>query len=147
MNVITTFKEKKVQKQLSYERKMLREISLEDLKNNINHNFGSYLRSKTLFVSSIEEGCMDIAIEAFLLGARYSRFGYYGESVESVKQRSYYDEKYLIDNLYDFITYWTHAGDYDMVSEGLYYTCEHYVGTWWNEGFIKGEKRYRLKLH
>lgn len=147
MNVITTFKEKKIEKQLTYERKMLREISLEGLKNKINSSFGSYLRSKTLFVSSIEEGCMDVAIEAFLLGAKFSRFGYYGEQVESVKQRCYYDEKYLIDSLYDFITYWTHAGDNEFVSEALYYTCEEYVGSWWEEGFTKGQKRYRLRLH
>ncbi len=145
MNVITTFKEKKREKQINYERKMLREISLEKLKESINHNFGTYLRIKTPFVKAIEEGCMDIAIEAYLLGARYSKFGYYGESIESVKTRSYYDEKYLVDTIFEFITYWTNAED--RVSESLYYTCEHYVDQWWQEGFSKGEKRYRLKLH
>ena len=32
--------------------------------------------------SGIEEACYDVAIEAFLLGAKMSRFGYYGEDVE-----------------------------------------------------------------
>lgn len=147
MNVITTFKEKRREKQIKYERKMLRELSLEGLKKNAIETFSDYFRSGSMLGSAIEEGCLDVAIEAYLLGAKYSRFGYYGESVDSVKQRCYQYEKNLIDALYDFIGYWGQIGDNDVVNESLYYACEHFVDTWWTEGFMKGEKRYRLKLH
>ncbi|MFT4415763.1 YbaK family protein [Fredinandcohnia humi] len=147
MNVITTFKEKRKEKQITYERKMLRELSLEGLKKNVSETFGSYFRMGTMLGSAIEEGCLDVAIEAYLLGAKYSRFGYYGESVDEVKKRCYQYEKNLIDALYEFICYWGHIGDNGFVNESLYYACEHYVDYWWMEGFRKGEKRYRLKLH
>lgn len=147
MNVITTFKEKRKEKQITYERKMLRELSLEGLKKNVSETFGSYFRIGTMLGSAIEEGCLDVAIEAYLLGAKYSRFSYYGESLEDVKKRCYQYEKNLIDALYEFICYWGHIGDHGFVNESLYYSCEHYVTYWWMEGFQKGEKRYRLKLH
>ena len=142
-NVITTFKEKRQEKQMIYERKMLRELSLERLKATVNDHFGSYFK----FLSAIEDGCIDIAIEAYLLGTKFSRFGYYGESVESIKLRSYYEEKYLADTLYEYLTYWGQVGTNDFVNESLFYSCEYYVSSWWGEGFQKGEKRYRMRLH
>jgi hypothetical protein len=147
MNVITTFKEKKREKQIKYERRMLRELTLEGLKGNVRDLFGDYFKEGTVFSAPIEEGCLDIAIEAYLLGARYSRFGYYGESVDEVRARCYHDEKYLIDTLFEFLGYWGQIGDHGFINESLYYTCEQYVSNWWFEGFYKGEKRYRLRLH
>jgi Protein of unknown function (DUF2521) len=146
MNVITSFKEKKQEKQILYERKMLRELSLEKLKTKVIEHFGPFYHMYRLFPSVIEEGCIDIAIEAYLLGANYSRFGYYGEPAESVRRRCAQEEKYLIGTLFDFLCFW---GDIDdgLASESLYYTCEHYIIYWWTEGFEKGKKRRRLKLH
>jgi hypothetical protein len=146
MNVITSFKEKKREKQVTYERKMLRELSLEGLKNNVNNHFGSYFKAETSFSKAIEEGCIDVAIESYLLGARFSKFGYFGESEEAVKTRCYSEQKYLADTLFEFLSYWGQIGD-DFANESLYYNCDHYVEYWWLEGFSKGEKRYRLRLH
>ncbi|MDF0727542.1 YbaK family protein [Cytobacillus sp. S13-E01] len=146
MNVITTFKDKRREKQITYERKMLRELSLEVLKKGVNEQFGSLFRNG-MFARAIEDGCVDIAIEAYLVGSKYGKFGYHGESLEQVKNRCYFEEKYLTDTLFDFLTYWGQIGDNDFVNESLYYTCEHYVDQWWVEGFYKSEKRYRLRLH
>ncbi len=146
MNVITTLKEKRKEKQMKYERKMLRELSLETLKKSVNEQFSHFYRTG-LFAKSIEDGCVDIAIESYLLGSKYGKFGYYGESFEDVKARCYFEEKYLVDTLFDFLTYWGQIGDNDFVNESLYYSCENYVNKWWQEGFTKSEKRYRLRLH
>ncbi|MCA1032799.1 YbaK family protein [Bacillus timonensis] len=147
MNVITTFKEKRKEKQVKYERKMLRELSLEILKKKANECFGQFFQTGTMFAASLEDGCVDVAIESYLLGAKYSKFGYYGETYESVKDRCYMEEKHLVDILYDFLLYWGNIGDNNFVNESLYYACEQYVAYWWKEGFTKGEKRYRLRLH
>jgi hypothetical protein len=146
-NVIETFKEKKREKQITYERKMLKELSYEALKRKMNEYFDPYFQSGYLFISSFQDGCIDIAIESFLLGARYSRFGYFGETFEMVKNRCQQEEKYLIDALYDYLLHWGQIGDNDFILESLYYTCDRYVSYWWAEGFHKGEKRYRLRLH
>ncbi|SEN73497.1 Protein of unknown function [Mesobacillus persicus] len=147
MNVVTTFNEKKREKQIKYERSLLRELSIQRLHASVKASFGSSrLATGLLMNSGIEEACYDVAIEAYLLGGRYSRFGYFGESLEMARERSYDEEKHLIDTLYNFFLFWGN-GDEGMAGESLYYLCERYVEGWWKEGFQKGEKKHKLKMH
>jgi hypothetical protein len=147
MNVITTLKDKRRDKQIKYERKVLRDLSINMLKASVQRLFGSTPFTQNLLLQSgIEEACYDVAIEAFLLGAKYSRFGNYGESKDSIRQRCDMEMKHFVDTLYNFMLYW---GSFDegLYSESLYYLCERYVNEWWLEGFKKGEMRYKLRLH
>ncbi|MBP2243321.1 hypothetical protein J2Z40_003937 [Cytobacillus eiseniae] len=147
MNVITTFTEKKREKQIKYEKSVLKEISVKTLKERVKHYFGSSrFLSGLLMNSGIEEACYDVAIEAYLLGANYSRFGLYGEKAEDVRSRCYDEERHLTDTLYNFLLYWGH-GEEGIMSESLYYLCEQYVVSWWMEGFQKGQIRHKLRLH
>ncbi|MGG5254644.1 YbaK family protein [Neobacillus sp. SM06] len=147
MNVITTLKDKRREKQIKYERSVLRDLSLSMLKERVNQYFGSTrIASSLLMNTGIEEACYDLALEAYLLGAKYSKFGYYGETIEQVRQRCFYEEKHLIDTLYNFLLYWG-SGEEGSLSESLYYNCEQYVYTWWKDGFDKGERRHKLRLH
>lgn len=147
MNVITTFTEKKREKQMKYEKSVLKDISIKTLKEKVQQHFGSSrFVSGLLMKSGIEEACYDVAIEAYLLGAHFSRFGFYGETMEDVRYRCRNEEQHIIDTLYHFILYWGN-GEEGVMSESLYYLCEEYVSSWWMEGFHKGEKRYKLRLH
>lgn len=147
MNVVTTFFEKKREKQIKYEKSVLQEISLKTLQERVRQFFGnSSLTSNMVLQAGIEEACYDLAIEAYLLGAHFSRFGYYGEPVENVRQRCVQEEKHLVDTLYNFLLYWG-KGFENVYSESLYYLCEQYVESWWTEGFRKGERRHKLRLH
>lgn len=146
-NVILSFKEKRRAKQVNYERKVLKEITPKLLK----ERFASFLTTQhalgITFSQVLEEGCYDVAIEAYLLGANFSKFGFYGESEESVKMRCGQEGKHLVDTMYNFILYWGKISDFDVYNETLYYQCERYVDSWWKDGFSKGEKRYKLRLH
>lgn len=147
MNLVTTFNEKRRAKQIKYEKSVLKEISIKTLKERVNQYFGSSRFTLGLMMESgIEEACYDVAIEAYLLGAHFSRFGYYGESVEDVKKRCLKEEKHLIDTLYNFLLYWG-SGMEGVYSESLYYLCESYVASWWMEGYQNGKKRLKLRLH
>lgn len=147
MNVITTFKDKQREKQIKYERSVLKELSINKLKERVKHYFGSTRIASSLIMNTgIEEACYDVALEAFLLGAKFSKFGYYGESIEDVKKRCYFEEKHLIDTLYNFLLYWGN-GEEGTLSESLFYMCEQYIHVWWREGFEKGERRLKLRLH
>lgn len=141
MDTIVNLQDRQREKQIKYERKMLRELSLENMKARFQKYFGSG------FIDIVEDGCIDVAIEAFLLGANYSKFGYYGESKENVKIRCLHEEKHLIDTLFNFILYWGKIGLSDSYQEGLYHSCERYVDAWWEDGFSTGEKRYKMRLH
>lgn len=147
MKVITTFVDKRKEKQLKYEKSVLKEISIKALKEKVKYYFGSSdLTSSLVLHSGIEEACYDVAIESYLLGAHFSKFGYYGESVDDVKRRCLKEEKHLIDTLYNFMLYWG-KGMEGVYSESLYYLCEQYIESWWMEGFRKGERRHKLRLH
>ncbi|UII56109.1 YbaK family protein [Cytobacillus spongiae] len=147
MNVITTFYEKKREKQIKYERSMLRDLSIKALKESVQMAFGSSrLTSSLMMNTGIEEGCYDVAIEAYLLGAHFSRFGYYGESQDMVKSRCSDEYQHLVDTLYNFLLYWG-DGEEGPLSEDMYYICEQYVNRWWLEGIRNGEKKHKLRLH
>jgi hypothetical protein len=147
VNVITTLRDKQREKQIKYERSVLRDLSLNTLKERVKQYFGSSrIASNFIMNTGIEEACYDVALEAYLLGAKFSKFGYYGESMEEVRKRCYSEEKHLIDTLYNFLLYWGN-GEEGTLSESLYYMCEQYIHVWWREGFEKGERRHKLRLH
>jgi hypothetical protein len=147
VNVITTFKDKQREKQIKYERSVLKDLSINKLKERVKQYFGSSrIASSFVMNTGIEEACYDVALEAYLLGAKFSKFGYYGEGIEEVRKRCYFEEKHLIDTLYNFLLYWGN-GEEGTMSESLYYMCEQYINTWWLEGFDKGERRHKLRLH
>jgi hypothetical protein len=147
VNVITTFKDKQREKQMKYERSVLRDLSINKLKERVKQFFGSSRMSASFIMNKgVEEACYDVALEGYLLGAKFSKFGYYGESAEDVRKRCYTEEKHLIDILYNFLLYWCN-GEEVTASESLYYMCEQYIHVWWNEGFEKGERRHKLRLH
>ena len=86
-------------------------------------------------------------VEAYLLGASYSRFGFFGESIQTVNNRSRREEKLLIDELYEYMLIWGNQSESDFTNESIYYACEFLIHSWWSEGFEIGEKRYKLRLH
>ncbi|MDF2947584.1 MAG: hypothetical protein K0S51_2263 [Bacillales bacterium] len=145
MKLYTNFKEKRIAKQKRFEKQVLQELSLNELKEVFNNCFGPFLNLNRLKVDNIETYGMDYAIEAFLLGASISKFGYYGESLEYVKERTALKEKKFVDALYciigEKIPY-----EEEVYFETLYRICKEYIKFWWNLGFDKGQKRYKLKL-
>lgn len=147
VTVVTTFYEKKREKQIRYEKSVLKELTIKALRDKLKQCFGtSSFTSMYILQAGIEEACYDVAIEAYLLGAHLSRFGYYGESMESVRKRCADEEKHLIDTLYNFLLYWGNGLE-GIYSESLYYSCEKYVENWWIEGFRNGKRRHKLRLH
>ncbi|MDP4171434.1 MAG: DUF2521 family protein, partial [Bacillota bacterium] len=117
------------------------------LKETVQNYFGSFRFTAGLLMNKgIEEACYDIALESFLLGANLSKFSSYGEPVEEVRLRCKREEDHLIDTLYNFFLYWG-EGEESVASESLYYQCVQYVHIWWLEGYNKGERRHKLRLH
>ncbi|WP_273125254.1 DUF2521 family protein [Metabacillus sp. HB246100] len=145
MSEIISLKQKRHQKELKYEKKMLRELTLAEIKAKIDECFSGF--SSSVKKNVIEDGCVDFAIEAFMLGAKYSRFGYLGETMEAANSRCYHEEKQLTDELYDYYINWGKYRGSDSALEEVHLACEHYIHSWWKQGYMKGEKRYKLRLH
>jgi hypothetical protein len=145
MTVITTLKEKRREKQVKYEKKLLRELSLQALRKKIHNDFSHYTTAPR-YARHLEDYCLELAIESYLLGARYSKFGYYGESFIEVKQRSSYEEQDLTDMLFQFLSGVSMGEVPEEQRRSLYETCQNFISSWWKEGYEKGERRYRLRL-
>lgn len=147
MNVVTTFFEKRREKQIKYEKSVLRDLSIKELKERTKHFFH---HSKIALHDCLEpawiETCYDVAIEAYLLGAHFSKFGYLGETPQQVRNRSINEEKQLVETLYHLLLYWGNEKD-ESFCNSLYSICQQFVETWWLEGFEKGERRHKLRLH
>lgn len=145
VNVITTLKDKRREKQLKYERKLLREISLSSLRSDIKRYFCEYTKTSQ-FTRHCEEYCIELAVESYLLGARYSKFGYYGEPVHQVRKRSGFEEKSLAEMLFHFLSTVPLNEVPIECRQTLREICENFISSWWKEGYEKGERRYRLRL-
>ncbi|MFY4777197.1 DUF2521 family protein [Metabacillus sp. RGM 3146] len=147
MDPILSFRDKSREKQLNYERTMLKEISLKEIRKSIIASYGHHFRFGILNRTSIEEGCADFAVEAFLLGAAYSRFGSLGETVEAVNKRCSKEMRALLDEMYEYLQDWGQSGEYSLANESIYMASDHFLHSWWTEGFVRGEKRRKLRLN
>jgi len=147
MNIITTLTEKREAKRIAFERKVLRELSLKQLKEKVNFYFSPFFRSQSIFSTAIEDGSIDIAIELYILGAKMSRFGYFGESADQVRSRCSDEIKYYTDSLFEYLQYWGAAAGNDLINESIYMAAEQFASDWWKIGFRKGEMRYKMRLN
>ncbi|GGE54652.1 hypothetical protein GCM10011391_36980 [Pullulanibacillus camelliae] len=146
MGTIMNFHDKYRNKQLDFERKTLRELSIPEVETVISDYFDPFLQVVIGgYRQTISDMCLDYAIEAYLLGASYGRHGYYGEDVQDIYMRSEKPFKLLTDDLFDFWMFW-YAPDQIMV-QTLYKACKDFLYYWWKEGLDSAVRRYRLKLH
>lgn len=144
MNIIMTLEDRRRKKQWNFERKVLRKLSLSTIRDNIHMHFPSIFERQKIGGSFVEDVCVDFAIDAYLLGAEYSRFGYYGESEVLVRRRCKPMYETHVNQLHLQLSGWLYTNDED---ELLLKLCEAFILYWWEKGFQEGEKRYRMKLH
>lgn len=144
MNVITTFEDRRQKKQWNFERQVLRKLSLSTIRGYIHTHFPSVFEHQKTGGSFVEDACVDFAIDAYLLGAEFSRFGYFGESEVSVRRRCKEEYGEHVNHLYHQLSGYLFKNDQD---DNFFNLCEGFILYWWEKGFHEGEKRYRMKLH
>ncbi|WP_096202078.1 DUF2521 family protein [Bacillus sp. FJAT-45350] len=145
MAVITTFSEKQREKRWSFERKVLREISLTEVRKNVQEHFETLFPFQFLTHPFLIDPCIDMAIDAYLVGAEYSRHGYFGETKEMVRERCDEEVREIRLQLFDLLNGWMSPNELSM--DSLYIAVDMFVEEWWDKGFYKGKERYRLRLH
>lgn len=147
MTVVHTFEERKREKQLKNERTLLGELSIDALKKSVIVHFsvariGSYI----LLDEGAEEACIDVAIEAYLVGGEVSKFSINGEEMEEIKLRCQNELDHFIDTLYHFWLYCDY-GRGTLTDDEIFLACKHFVKYWWKEGLEKGVRRHKLRLN
>jgi len=146
MGMIMNFHDKYRHKQLDFERKTLKELSIPEIETVMSDYFNPFFQVVLEgYHSIISDMCLDYAIESYLLGASYGRHGYYGEDVQSIYMRSEKLFKRLTDDFVDFWAFW-HTSDQIML-QGLYKACKDFLYYWWGEGLDNAIRLHRLRLH
>lgn len=94
----------------------------------------------------ISEGCIDFAIEAYLLGGRFGIFGYYGESMQSISARSAREEEELRMEFFDYLYNWIHEQYATFDKNTVYEAARKFIKDWWTAGFVQREKQCKLRM-
>lgn len=141
MNVITNFREKRRAKQITFEKSLLKELKIMQLKSQLKESFSYFIDADTHQRKAREDYCFELAVETYLLGARYSRFGFYGEPIENVKERSAKETEWLA-----YLFYSSVFGRKDDIQTEPFNQCKSFLHNWWLDGYVKGERRHRLRL-
>ncbi|SDC75729.1 DUF2521 family protein [Shouchella lonarensis] len=161
MTVITTLPAKRKEKQQLFERKMLRQLSLDELERDIHQCFRPLLSlqctSRKMNAGAVSKNqsvqaypflldqCLDTVIDAYLLGATHGRFGFYGETVCEAKERCDIEREVFVHGLCAALMGW--ADEPKERYELFLGATEPLIDRWWNKGFQEGKKAYRLRLY
>lgn len=145
MTVVTTFMEKQREKRWKFERKLLGELSILKLKEDAKIHFAPLFSMQFSHCPFLVEPCMDTAIDAYLLGAEFSRFGYFGETSIEAKNRCEKELNEIYYQLFDLLEPWFQYRNPTLDSLAL--AVQYFVEKWWEKGFLEGEKKYKLRLH
>ncbi len=142
--IVTTLSERRRMKQWQFERAVLQSLSLEELKYSAEKTFQDVVPFYFITHPFLLDACIDIAIDAYLVGAEYSRFGYLGEREDEVMERCDDQLTELVYSLFTLLQGW--IDDETSVFEPLYTASTTFIHHWWRKGFKVGKKRHRLKL-
>ncbi|UCZ53408.1 YbaK family protein [Bacillus shivajii] len=145
MNVITSLGEKRRKKQWKFERSILRSLSIQTMKTDVFQTFFSQQFGESVGKLYLTDFCLDIGIDAYLLGSEFSRFGYYGDPPKKVKVRCQDELDAYIQQCVSQFQAWFHLDDNE--SDKVKEKCTAFLDKWWTTGFKEGEKRHRLRLH
>ncbi|WP_171051901.1 DUF2521 family protein [Alteribacter natronophilus] len=145
MNLITSFSEKRRKKQWNYERRVLKSLSIADMRKDVHQHFMTTIYMDRVSNMYLEDFAVDIGIDAFLLGSEYGRFGYFGESADMAKSRCLDEIDIYIEQSAGQFAAWLHGSEED--EERYKQLSESFVHRWWEKGFNEGVKRYKMKLH
>ena len=146
MMIFENLKEKRREKQRKYEQSVLRDIHIKDIRKSARNIFIQPVFNFYSSFEEIERIIIDYAIEFYLYGASFGKWGYYGEGFIQVKTRMKGKEKFFIHEF--FIELYEKLRDpIDLsVREKLYQCVETFVESWIQKGFQNGMRKYKLRF-
>ncbi|MCY9374170.1 YbaK family protein [Bacillus spizizenii] len=146
MAEVLSFMDVKRQKDFELEKNLLKELSLRQIIQSVKDCLEPLFPFLHDERDIITEGCIDFAIEAYLLGGRFGIFGYYGESMQSISARSAREEEELRMEFFDYLYNWTHEQYAAFDKNTVYEAARKFIKDWWTEGFVQREKQCKLRM-
>lgn len=138
----------RLNKQIQFERSLLQELTLHEVKQDVSNVFQKLFHSYTVFESAIQEEAIEQAMEAYLLGAEGSQFLLLGEDQHDVMKRYEVELNTISKDFADYLDYWHHATEsHSWLIQRAESMCQTFFIRWWKAGLERGERRRRLKLY
>ncbi|MCL6428247.1 MULTISPECIES: YbaK family protein [Bacillus] len=146
MAEVLSFMDVKRQKDFELEKNLLKELSLRQIIQSVKDCLEPLFPFLHDERDIITEGCIDFAIEAYLLGGRFGIFGYYGESMKSISARSAREEEELRMEFFDYLYNWIHEQYSTLDKNTVYEAARKFIKDWWTAGFVQREKQCKLRM-
>ncbi|XYJ22910.1 DUF2521 family protein [Bacillus velezensis] len=146
MAEVLSFSDVKRQKDFELEKSLLKELSLTQIIQSVKACLTPlfpFLQDENGILS---EGCIDFAIEAYLLGGRFGVFGYYGESLQRANARSAEEEEELTADFLNIFAIGRMSNIPPLNKKKSLKRPARFINSWWTEGFLQREKQCKLRM-
>ncbi|MBM7840859.1 hypothetical protein JOC54_004152 [Alkalihalobacillus xiaoxiensis] len=142
MGFVVSMMDKSREKKWNFERKMLRNINIRTMETNIKEWIRPVMPFHFQSYPFLMDQCLDMTIDAYLLGADFGRFGYYGEPVRQAKQRCFGELTELSHSLCAALSGWNQTDS----PEHMLIATDMLLDHWWEKGFLDSCKAHKLRL-
>lgn len=144
MGTVVSLEPHRLKKEWEEEKKLLQELRVEEIKSTAENIFVPVFNRFHFPYSFLEEACMDLALEAFLSGGKFSKYVENGELAFRFKMQAVLAISSITTELYEFMSGWVEepAAQRSDLKE----IVECFVTYWWKRGLEAGTKRHLLRL-
>ncbi|MED4128898.1 DUF2521 family protein [Shouchella miscanthi] len=142
MSQVVSIADKRREKKWDFERKMLRKIDIRKMEKNIQEWIKPIMPFHLQAYPFLIDQCMDVVIDAFLLGTEYGKYGFKGEPLHQSKGRCFDVLAHLSHDLAATLSGWGNKG----IDESTVLATDMLIGSWWEKGFNESYKAHKMRL-
>ncbi|SDI07779.1 Protein of unknown function [Alteribacillus persepolensis] len=144
MGIVVSLEPHRVKKEWQEEKKLLQYLRVEEIQVTAEKMFVPVFSQFHFPYSFLEEACLDMALEAFLSGGKFSRYVENGELEFRFKMQAVLAINKITTELHDFMSGWVEEPA--AKRSDLKDIVEVFITYWWKRGLQAGTQRSLLRL-
>ncbi|RSL28937.1 DUF2521 family protein [Salibacterium salarium] len=146
MGIVISLEPHRIKKEWLEEKKLLQNVQVKEIQATAEKVFVPVFKYFNFPYSFLEEACMDLALEAFLSGGKFSRYVENGALVFKFQVQAALEIGRISKELHEFMKSWV-DDDPACESPEVKEAVESYIAFWWKRGLEAGTKRQLLRYH
>ncbi|MGY4691785.1 DUF2521 family protein [Salibacterium sp. K-3] len=146
MGVVISLEPHRIKKEWREEKRLLQDLQVQEIKETAEKVFIPVFDHFQFSYSFLEEACMDLALEAFLSGGKYSRYVEDRALPFKFQVQAAAAIGLIASELYEFMVCWVEE-DPDDEQPVMKEAVESFITYWWKRGLEAGVRRKLLHFH